>query len=128
MLTNIINYEPKTDWQKHRKVDMNIRDLQEKYPNGCNCFGKFYAKSDFYRLVSSHFKTKKHQTKCVDIFNEKFLSDFKEVSDINSDFEEKCKENRYLKTLIYELRQENKELKTEISKYHAPNYKNLIDV
>ena len=80
------------------------------------------------KTVSSHFKTKKHQTKCVDIHNEKFISDFKDVSDINRDFEDKCKENRYLKTLIYELRQENKELKTELSKYYTPNSVNLIDV
>ena len=128
MLTNIIQYDPKTDWENNCKIDMNIRDLQEKYPNGCNCCGKFYGRPDFSRLVSSHFKTKKHYEKCLRIADEKFKTDFKEVSDINRDFEEKCKENRYLKQLIYELRQENKDLKTEISRFYAPNYTNLIDV
>lgn len=128
MLTNIIQYEPKTDWENHRKIDMNIRDLQEKYPNGCNCCGNFYSKCDFYRLVSSHFKTKKHLKKCVQIADEKFKTDFKEVSDINRDFEEKCKENRYLKQMNYELREENKQLRNEISKSVIPICKNLIDI
>ena len=128
MLTNIINYEPKTDWENNRKIDMNIRDLQEKYPNGCNCCGKFYSKNEFSRLVSSHFKTKKHKTKCLDISNEKFISDFRSVTDINRDFEEKCKEIRYCKTIIFDLRRENKELKDELSKYYTPRYTNLIDI
>lgn len=128
MLTNIIKYEPKTDWENNRKVDMNIRDLQEKYPNGCNCCGKFYAKCDFYRLVSSHFKTKKHLTKCVQIADEKFQTDFKDVSDIYKDFEEKCKENRYQKQMIYELREENKDLKDSLGKFQTPNSENLIDI
>tara|TARA_B100000287_G_C20651060_1_gene786937 strand:+ start:1184 stop:1570 length:387 start_codon:yes stop_codon:yes gene_type:complete len=128
MLTNIIKYEPKTDWENNRKIDMNIRDLQEKYPSGCNCCGKFYAKSDFSKLISSHFKTKKHHTKCLQIANEKFIEDFREISDINKDFEEKCKENRYLKQLVYELREENKQLKTELSIFLTPKCINLIDI
>lgn len=128
MLTNIINYEPKTDWENNCKVDMNIRDLQEKYPNGCNCCGKFYARPDFYRLVSNHFKTKKHFVKCLQIADEKFKTDFKNVSDIHKDFEEKCKENRYLKQIVYELREEVKELKYECSKMCTPVSKNLIDI
>jgi len=127
MLTNIIKYEPKTDWENHCKVDMNIRDLQQKYPNGCNCCGKFYNKSDFYRLVSSHFKTKKHQTNCLHPADEKFKTDFKSVSDIHQDFEEKCKENRYLKQMIYELRDENKKLKDEVSLFQCKRSENLID-
>jgi hypothetical protein len=128
MLTNIINYEPKTDWENNRKVDMNIRDLQEKYPNGCNCCGKFYSRSDFSRMVASHFKTKKHYEKCLQIANEKFKTDFREVSDINRDFEQKCKENRYLKQMVYELKEENIQLKNEISKFYVPKCANLIDI
>ena len=128
MLTNIINYEPKTDWENNCKVNMNIRDLQEKYPNGCNCCGKFYGRSDFSRMVASHFKTKKHYEKCLRIADEKFKTDFKEVSDINRDFEEKCKENRYLKQMVYEQREEIKDLKNQVYKLLTPVSKNLIDI
>tara|TARA_Y100000741_G_scaffold361234_1_gene344834 strand:+ start:1163 stop:1549 length:387 start_codon:yes stop_codon:yes gene_type:complete len=128
MLTNIINYEPKTDWENNCKVNMNIRDLQEKYPNGCNCCGKFYGRPDFSRMVASHFKTKKHYEKCLQVADEKFKTDFKQVSDINRDFEEKCKENRYLKQMIYELREENKDLKNQMYKLFTPISKNLIDI
>ena len=128
MLSNIINYEPKTDWDNHCKIDMNIRDLQEKYPNGCQCCGKFYIRSDFSRLVSSHFKTKKHFTRCLEIANEKFKTDFKDVADIHKDFEEKCKENRYLKQMIYELREELSQCKLELYKFHCKPSKNLIDL
>jgi len=58
------NYEPKTDWEHQTKVNMNIRDLQGKYPNGCQCCGNIYTKDKFSILVNSHFKTKKHQN-CV---------------------------------------------------------------
>jgi len=128
MLTNIIKYEPKTDWENNRKVDMNIRDLQEKYPNGCNCCGKFYSRSDFSRMVASHFKTQKHKNKCLYISNEKFISDFRDVTDINRDFEEKCKENRYLKQALYEQRQRIKELENELAKFYVPRCTNLIDI
>jgi hypothetical protein len=128
MLTNIINYEPKTDWENNCKVNMNIRDLQEKYPNGCNCCGKFYGRSDFSRMVASHFRTKKHYEKCLRIADEKFKTDFKEVSDINRDFEEKCKENRYLKQMVYEQREEIKDLKNQVYKLLTPVSKNLIDI
>lgn len=128
MLTNVVKYEPKTDWEKHCKVDMNIRDLQEKYPSGCYCCNKFYSRTEFSKLVSSHFKTKKHISKCLQIADEKFISDFKQVSDINRDFEEKCKEIRYLKQMLYESREENIALKKELSSYCVPIYKNLIDI
>lgn len=45
MLTNVYpNYEPKTDWDNQIKKDLNIRDLQSMYPNGCICCGNIYPK------------------------------------------------------------------------------------
>jgi regulator of replication initiation timing len=128
MLTNIINYEPKTDWQNNCKVDMNIRDLQKHYPSGCRCCGKFYANKDFSRLIAKHFITAKHDKTCLAPANEKFLTDFKDVSDINRDFEEKCKEVRYLKEAVYSLRDENQTLKNKLAFYMAEKSINLIDI
>lgn len=128
MLTNIINYEPKTDWGNHCKIDMNIRDLQEKYMYGCNCCGKFYHKNEFSKLVNTHFKTKKHKNKCLDISNEKFISDFRDVTDINKDFEQKCKDLRHCKARIFDQMETIKELKDELSIYHTPICTNLIDI
>ena len=31
------NYEPKIDDKQFKKIDLNIRDLQQRYPNGCIC-------------------------------------------------------------------------------------------
>ena len=62
MITNVYpKYEPKTNWEYQTKVNMNIRDLQGKYPNGCQCCGNIYTRDKFSILVNSHFKTKKHQ-------------------------------------------------------------------
>ena len=128
MLTNIINYEPKTDWENNRKVDMNIRDLQKHYPSGCRCCGIFYATTDFSKLMHGHFKTAKHVRLCLAPANEKFLTDFKDVSDINRDYEEKCKEVRYLKQAVYSMREEIKELKNNLAFYMSEKSINLIDI
>ena len=49
MITNVYpKYEPKTDWENQTKVNMNIRDLQGKYPNGCQCCGNI-STTIYYR-------------------------------------------------------------------------------
>ena len=86
MLTNINIYAPKTDWEKNCKVDLNIRDLQEKYAAGCMCCGNFYARKDYSKLINSHFKTKKHKTKCLEVANENFIKDFRNFITMNFRF------------------------------------------
>lgn len=111
MLSTICpNYEPVTNWVNHEKVDMNIRELQTKYPNGCKCCGNIYMRSDFSRMISSHFVTKKHKKNVLIPANEEFHTDFSDINDINKAYEEKCRENRNLKQLNYEYLQDNKDL------------------
>ena len=105
--------------------DMNIRDLQFKYPNGCKCCGIIYRKDKFSTLVNSHFRTNKHKKLCINPANYKFKLDFKEVNDINIAYEEKCKENRVLKKLNYEYKHELDKLKET---FNSPKCINLIDI
>ena len=129
MITNVYpKYEPKTDWENQTKVNMNIRDLQGKYPNGCQCCGNIYTKDKFSILVNSHFKTKKHQKLCMEPANATFENDFRCVNDINTAYEESCRENRQLKRLNYELFQKIKNLEEQLNIYKFPGNTNLIDL
>ena len=126
----ILYNHPNNYHQMDNHHPINLQNYHKHYPlhSSRNCCGKFYGRADFYRLVASHFKTKKHYNSCLKIADEKFKTDFKEVSDINRDFEEKCKENRYLKQMIFELREENKNLRISLTKFQIPVCRNLIDI
>ena len=129
MITNVYpSYEPKTDWENQKKVDMNIRDLQGKFPNGCQCCGNIYTRNKFSILVSSHFKTKKHKKLCLEPSNVSFETNFREVNDINVAYEESCKENRQLKRLNYELFEKIKNLEKQLNIYTGSGSVNLIDL
>ena len=126
MLTNSYpDYESKTDWTNQCKIDMNIRDLQAKYPTGCKCCGIIYNKEKFSTLVNSHFKTNKHKKLCIQPQNNRFQTDFKDVNDINVAYEEKCKENKILKKLNYEYKQDLDKLNNIL---YSPATFNLIDI
>ncbi len=129
MITNVYpSYEPKTDWENQKKIDMNIRDLQGKFPNGCRCCGNIYTRDKFSILVSSHFKTKKHNKLCLEPSNRSFETDFREVNDINVAYEESCKENRQLKRLNYELFEKIKNLEKQLNIYTGSGSINIIDL
>lgn len=129
MLTNVYpNYEPKTDWDNQIKKDLNIRDLQSMYPNGCICCGNIYPKEKFSVLVSSHFRTKKHMRLCLEPANEQFKSDFRSANDMNVAYEEACRENRKLKKINYELFEKIKHLEKQLTTYRNPETINLIDL
>lgn len=115
-LTNSIpEYEPKTDWKDFKKVDMNIIDLKHNYIHGCKCCGIIYNPSRYSSLIQ-HFKTQKHKKLTLDAANETFLSDMKEANDMNISYEEKCKENRKLKQLNYNYKEEINMLRRELDK------------
>ena len=115
-LTNSIpDYEPKTDWKDFKKVDMNIRDLQQNYVHGCKCCGNIYNPGRYSALIQ-HFKTQKHKKLCLDSANQTFSSDMNEANDMNTAYEEKCKENRKLKQLNYNYKEEINMLKKELDK------------
>mgnify|MGYP003660919736 CR=1 FL=1 len=58
-LTNTIpDYEPKTDWKDFKKIDMNIRDLQQNYVHGCKCCGNIYnpGRYSVLMILTRHMK------------------------------------------------------------------------
>ena len=54
-------YEPKIDEITMTKIDLNIRDLQDKYSHGCICCGTIFYPKQFSSMISSHFNTIKHK-------------------------------------------------------------------
>ena len=60
--------------------------------------------------------------------NATFENDFRSVNDINTAYEETCRENRQLKRLNYELFQKNKNLEQQLNIYKFPGDTNLIDL
>jgi predicted RNase H-like nuclease (RuvC/YqgF family) len=57
-----------------------------------------------------------------------FENDFRSVNDINTAYEEICRENRQLKRINYELYQKIKNLEEQLSVYKFPGDTNLIDL
>ena len=102
----IPNYEPKINENNTEKVDLNIRDLQIKYPNGCVCCNVTYLPRKYSSLIAQHFNTKKHKKSCLDPANEIFKQDCGSNENILDIFDLKCKENRELKKLNYNYKQE----------------------
>lgn len=105
------NYEPKINEDNTEKIDLNIRDLQIKYPNGCLCCGTIYYPRKFSSMISSHFNTQKHKKKCLYPANQLFKEEFGASNNLKDAFENKCKESREEKKLLHEYRNELKKLK-----------------
>ena len=100
------NYCPKIDDVNNKKIDLNIRDLQIKYPNGCVCCNVTYLPKKYSSLIAQHFNTKKHKKLCLDPANEIFKQDCGSNENILDIFDLKCKENRELKKLNYSYKEE----------------------
>jgi hypothetical protein len=116
-IINIIpNYEPKISDETFNIVDLNIRDLQKKYKYGCICCGNTYLPSKYYQLISQHFNTKKHNRLCLEPAIENLKNNYGDSSNYANAFEIKCKENRELKKLNYNYKQELDKIK---EKYEA---------
>ena len=98
------NYEPKINTTNDEKVDMNIGDLQNKFPKGCNCCGKTYLPKKYSSLIAQHFNTAKHKKQCLTPANQLFKEEFGSSTNVTDAFDSKCKENRELKKLNYEYK------------------------
>ena len=107
----IPNYEPKINENNTEKVDLNIRDLQNKYPNGCICCGTTFYPRKFSSMISSHFNTTKHKKKCLYPANQLFKEEFGSSSNLKEAFDNKCKELREEKKLAYQYKDELDKLK-----------------
>jgi len=119
-MTSIIaclpTYEPKINENNTEKVDLNIRDLQEKYPLGCICCGTTFTPGKFYAMRASHFNTEKHKKKCLNPANQLFKQEFGSSSNLKEAFDNKCKELREVKKLAYEYKYELDKIKNEFDK------------
>ena len=126
-MSSLINvlplYEPKIDELTMTKIDLNIRDLQNKYPSGCICCGTVFYPKKFSSMISSHFNTIKHKKKCINPNNQEFKQDFGCSNNLHEAFENKCKENRNLKKLNYEYKEEIKKIKFKIDRLEELNMK-----
>ena len=100
-------YEPKINENNTEKVDLNIRDLQNKYPNGCICCGTTFTPSKFSSMIASHFNTAKHKKKCLYPANQLFKEEFGSSSNLKEAFDNKCKELREEKKLAYQYKDES---------------------
>ena len=117
------NYETKINENNSEKIDLNIRDLQNKFPIGCICCGtKFYPKR-YSSMIASHFNTVKHKTKCLYQANKLYKEDFGSSNNLNEAFDIKCKELREIKKLNHEYKNE---LDKIINKYEILN--ELFDI
>lgn len=114
-LINVIpNYEPKLDEVCFEIIDLNIRDLQNKFPNGCICCGNTYLPKRYSSLIAQHFNTKKHKKLCLLPANIDFKNNFGNSLSLKEAFDKMCKENRELKKLNYEYKEELDKLKNSI--------------
>lgn len=114
-------YEPKINENNTEKVDLNIRDLQEKYPNGCICCGTTFTTGKFYQMRASHFNTAKHKKKCLNVANQLFKQDFGSSKNITEAYDNKCKELREEKKIAYKYKEELDKTKDELAKYKIKN-------
>lgn len=100
------NYEPKINSDATEIVNLNIRDLQNRYPNGCICCGTLFIPKKYSSMISQHFKTKKHEKSCIKPKNDSFKNDFGNSENIIEAFDNKCKEVRQLKKLNHQYKNE----------------------
>jgi hypothetical protein len=119
----IPNYEPKINENNTEKVDLNIRDLQNKYPNGCICCGTTFYPRKFSSMISSHFNTAKHKKKCLYPANQLFKEEFGSSSNLKEAFDNKCKELREEKKLAYQYKDELDKLKFKFESLEKLNIK-----
>ena len=109
-MTHIIavlpEYEPKINENNTEKIDLNIRDLQNKYSNGCICCGTTFYPKKYSSMIASHFNTAKHKKKCLYPANQLFIEDFGSSNNLKEAFDKKCKELREEKKLAYEYKEE----------------------
>tara|TARA_Y100000768_G_scaffold387140_1_gene377405 strand:- start:1913 stop:2353 length:441 start_codon:yes stop_codon:yes gene_type:complete len=105
------NYEPKTNEINTEKIDLNIRDLQNKYPIGCICCGNTFYPKRYSSMIASHFNTTKHKKKCLYPANKLYKEDFGSSNNLNDAFDNKCKELREIKKLNYEYKDELDKIK-----------------
>ena len=140
------DYEPKINETNTEKIDLNIRDLQNKYPNGCLCCGTTFYPRKFSSMIASHFNTAKHKKKCLYPANQLFKEEFGSSNNLTEAFDTKCKELRESKKLVYQYKDEldklrlrlrcetveklNIKLQEKISESYKPIVKceNLIDL
>ena len=99
-------YETKINEANTEKVDLNIRDLQKIYPNGCICCGTAFTPKKYSSMISQHFNTGKHKKKCLYPENQLFKQDIGLCNNLPEAFDSKCKELRELKKLNYDYKQE----------------------
>lgn len=117
------NYEPKINENNTEKVDLNIRDLQDKYTNDCICCGTTFYPRKFSSMIASHFNTAKHKKKCLNPANYLFKEDFGSSSNLKEAFDSKCKELREEKKLAYEYKEELEKLKFKCETLEKLNIK-----
>ena len=116
-------YEPKINENNTEKVDLNIRDLQDKYTNGCICCGTNFYPRKFSSMIASHFNTAKHKKKCLNPANYLFKEEFGSSSNLKEAFDSKCKELREEKKLAYEYKEELEKLKFKCETLEKLNIK-----
>lgn len=116
-------YEPKINENNTEKVDLNIRDLQNKYINGCICCGTNFYPRKFSSMIASHFNTAKHKKKCLNPANYLFKEEFGSSSNLKEAFDSKCKELREEKKLAYEYKEELEKLKFKCETLEKLNIK-----
>lgn len=106
IVTSLPIYEPKINETSTEKVDLNIRDLQKIYPDGCICCGTTFTYKKYSSMISKHFNTIKHNQKCLYPANQLLKEDIGLSNNLYEAFDLKCKEMRELKKLNYKYKQE----------------------
>ena len=74
-------------------------------------------------MIASHFNTAKHKKKCLSPANLLFRQEFGSSSNLSDAFEDKCRENRELKKLNYQYKDELDKLKLKYDKLENLNIK-----
>jgi hypothetical protein len=116
-------YEPKINENNTEKIDLNIRDLQNKYPNGCICCGTTFYPKKYSSMIASHFNTAKHKKKCLYPANQLFKEEFGTSNNLKEAFDSKCKELREEKKLAYQYKDELDKIKLKCETLEKLNIK-----
>tara|TARA_B100000035_G_scaffold289936_1_gene276680 strand:- start:1838 stop:2284 length:447 start_codon:yes stop_codon:yes gene_type:complete len=116
-------YEPKINENNTEKIDLNIRDLQNKYSNGCICCGTTFYPRKFSSMIASHFNTSKHKKKCLYPANQLFKEEFGSSNNLKEAFDNKCKELREEKKLAYQYKDELDKIKLKYETLENLNIK-----
>lgn len=119
----LTTYEPKINENNTEKTDLNIRDLQNKYPNGCICCGTTFYPRKFSSMIASHFNTSKHKKKCLYPANQLFKEEFGSSNNLKEAFDNKCKELREEKKLVYQYKDELDKIKLKCETLEKLNIK-----